>query len=263
MANDPITRLPNPPLREAIFEVRWKLNKGPSDEEFDPGFRLFLGRFYERMRTKLPVFKDLPTAQVPEAIAPRIVRHQFWTADATWPVVQAGPGILTVNHNASYDWLSFRPYAVEILNAFIDSYPQDVHKLEFSSFELKYLNQIFHPDIDADLGRFLRDYLHINTSLDEQLFLPGDHNPSPFSIHFHVQHQNKQLPGMTSVRIANFRETGSHSVILEIMVQSRQSDAVVASQNLPEWLDRAHYTTHHWFCTICKDKMMQVFRGNA
>ena len=40
--------LPNKPLVEAIFEFRWALQSNPAGGH-DPGFRILLGRFYDRV----------------------------------------------------------------------------------------------------------------------------------------------------------------------------------------------------------------------
>ena len=60
-------RLPNKPLAEAIFEFRWALDeKRGQGIAVDPGFRLLLGRYYDRVKGHYPHVVDLPTAQIPE-----------------------------------------------------------------------------------------------------------------------------------------------------------------------------------------------------
>src|SRR5437870_557567 len=93
------------PLAEAIFELRWALGTGSSTGfEHDPGFRIFLGRYYDRVHQQYPFVVDLPTAQVPEDMTAHVVRHQFRARQNGWPLTQIGPGILTVNHNEEYTW---------------------------------------------------------------------------------------------------------------------------------------------------------------
>lgn len=56
-------RLPNKPLAEAIFELRWALDeKRVQGLAVDPGFRLLVGRYYDRVKGNYPSVVDLPTA---------------------------------------------------------------------------------------------------------------------------------------------------------------------------------------------------------
>lgn len=93
--------LANKPLVEAVFELRWALKKnGPLTS--DPGFQLFQGRYYDRIKETFPFAKSLPAAEVPEAMTGHTVRQQFRASEEGWPVTQIGPGILTVNETVAY-----------------------------------------------------------------------------------------------------------------------------------------------------------------
>jgi uncharacterized protein (TIGR04255 family) len=71
--------LPNKPLVEAILELQWELQANPTNNNLqrDPGFRILLGRMYDKVRTKYPELEDLPQTLIPEEVTPRIVRHRF------------------------------------------------------------------------------------------------------------------------------------------------------------------------------------------
>ena len=102
--------LPNKPLVEAIFELRWKLRElAPQMPAHDPGFRIALGRYYDMVRKDYPAMVDLPTSQVPEDMTAYAVRHQFRVKEDKWPLTQLGPGILSVNETDGYTWETFKP----------------------------------------------------------------------------------------------------------------------------------------------------------
>jgi len=82
--------LVNKPLVEAIFELRWQLKSIEAGLPQDPGFRIALGRFYDRVAADYPIPVDLPTVQVPEDMAAYAVRHQFRAKKDGWPVTQLG-----------------------------------------------------------------------------------------------------------------------------------------------------------------------------
>ena len=56
--------LPNKPLVEAIFEVQWALSSVEGQAEVDPGFRILLGRLYDRVRSEYPFLENLQTRSV-------------------------------------------------------------------------------------------------------------------------------------------------------------------------------------------------------
>ena len=67
--------LPNKPLGEAIFELRWALDTTDQGLHHDPGFRILLGRYYDGLREHYPHIQDLPISQMPDDMA----------ASADWP----------------------------------------------------------------------------------------------------------------------------------------------------------------------------------
>jgi uncharacterized protein (TIGR04255 family) len=136
-------RLPKKPLAEAIFELRW----APDETRVkgltvDPGFRLLVGRYYDRVKADYPNVVDLPTAQIPEELAAYAVRHQFRASKDGRPVTQLGPGIVTVNETAAYSWATFKPRILSAVGALFESYPTEIAPCVPNEVMLRYLNAI-------------------------------------------------------------------------------------------------------------------------
>src|SRR5437773_12485491 len=108
-------RIPNPhplpkkPLVEAIFELRWVLQQPSEGEAIDPGFPIFLGRFYDKVSSDFPESENQPAALMPEMMTPYVVRNRFRKTTGGWPLVQIGTGIFSVNDTEGYDWSTFVP----------------------------------------------------------------------------------------------------------------------------------------------------------
>src|SRR5688572_5700647 len=100
--------LPKKPLVEAILEIRWAIQPQADGEGIDPGFSIFLGRFYDKVSSEFPESENLPAAMMPEQITPYLVRNRFRKTKGGWPLVQVGPGILSANDTEAYDWSTFR-----------------------------------------------------------------------------------------------------------------------------------------------------------
>ena len=134
--------LPNKPLVEAIFEMQWAFSSAEGQSEVDPGFRILLGRLYDRVRSEYPFLENLPQAQFPEEMTGRLVRHRFRTTKDGWPLVQVGPGVLSVNETQEYSWDRFRPRLTRAISALFESYPTDIHQLRVTQVLLRYLDAV-------------------------------------------------------------------------------------------------------------------------
>src|SRR5947209_1729030 len=112
------------PLVEAILEVRWALETKQPGTQIDPQYKLLLGRFQERVRDRYPEYEQLPAAALPDELIPYNVQHRFRRNANGWPLVQLGPGLLTVNETETYDWTTFRPLTLEAFQKLFEAYPQ-------------------------------------------------------------------------------------------------------------------------------------------
>lgn len=94
--------LANPPLVEALVEVRWELDSPAPGVSLDPNYKILLGRFYDRVRADYPFHEQLPMSLAPDELTGYQVQHRFRLAADAWPLVQLGPGILSLNDTAAY-----------------------------------------------------------------------------------------------------------------------------------------------------------------
>src|SRR5262249_46485067 len=136
-------RIPTPhplakkPLVEAIFELRWALQTQQGGQAIDPGFQIFLGRFYDKVSVDFPESENLDAALIPEMMIPYVVRNRFRKTKNGWPLVQVGSGILSVNDTEGYDWLTFRPMLRNTIQILLETYPVKIAPLKFSQVMLR------------------------------------------------------------------------------------------------------------------------------
>ena len=99
-------KLPKAPLQEVIFEVKWELSLDDQTQAFiDPGYQFGQGKFENAVAKDFPIYKSrLPADILVQMLGHKTV-HQFWKGERNWPVLQLGPGILTVNATEkNYEW---------------------------------------------------------------------------------------------------------------------------------------------------------------
>jgi uncharacterized protein (TIGR04255 family) len=259
-------RLPNKPLVEAIFELRWNLEKARTEglPPTDPGFRLMVGRYYERVRAEYPQLVDLPASQIPEDISPYTVRHQFRASKDGWPVTQVGPGIMTVNETENYSWDTFRPRLSTATKSLFDSYPTEVAPFVPRQVLLRYLNAIpFNQTTDKiTLLRFLRDYLHTGVEIDQSLFDDGEAAQSPVELNLNLTFPLPRVGLITLVLASGIKE-GRPAVIWELNVRSRKGEAPAGLSELDSWIVAAHEKLEAWFFTLCKGALLERFERTS
>ena len=162
-------KLKNAPLKEAIFELYWKL---PLDEQgfpLDPEFDLAQGRFASLITTDFPVHKRTMPAGINLKVYPKPL-HQFWKGELTLPVVQYGPGILTVNDNdRNYIWENgYRHDIQKSVETLISSYKEP---LQFNRATLKYIDSVDIPEDETDISKYISK--NFQTDLINRYEQPG------------------------------------------------------------------------------------------
>jgi uncharacterized protein (TIGR04255 family) len=137
-----MAKLPNAPLQEVIFEIRWALL--PSSEvplQTDGGFQLASGRLQTIIAKEFPIYRRIIPLHIPDQLLQYQVVHQYWKGDGKWPAIQLGPGIFTVNCTEdAYEWESqFRPLIINALSWLSEAY---LYPLAFQYANLKYIDVI-------------------------------------------------------------------------------------------------------------------------
>lgn len=230
-------KLAKAPLKEVIFELFWKMRTGPGGEPFDPGYNLAVGGFAQQIRDSFPIRKSI----LPEGVSvyPH-PQYQFWKDEATWPVIQIGPGLLTVNDtDKNYSWEgNFRANIELALNTLTDSY-EDLPK--FEKARLKYIDAIDITSESEIENTFLEK---LQTSVNRQYVLPGKLKGLA------VRQSNALDDGsIFSIDINSGRNnlTSTQAVIWTTTIEKKGD---FERTKLFQWLDSAHNLTSEMFVKL-------------
>ncbi len=261
----PVTpELKNKPLVEAIFEFHWRLEVGSGPGmESDRGFRVLLGRFFDRIRHEYPSFTDLPQSQLPEAMTPRLVRHQFRPGPDKWPLVQIGPGIITVNDTESYKWESFLPRITNVVAALFATYPSEISPLAPQHIMLRYVNAIsFNPATsEQPLLAFLREKLHTSIATHPPALGVDAPRDAPSSLVLHMSYPLKKPKGTGVLAFGTGVSDSQPAIIWELQVKAQEDDVPKNPEQCEPWLLDAHETVEDWFLSLCEGELLNLFRG--
>lgn len=253
------------PLVEAVFELRWKLQRTSPAEEVDPGFQFLLGKLYDLLGAEFPEVENLPAASVPEHMAPSVVRHRFRKAKDAWPLVQIGPGVLSVNDTASYTWTSFKPMLEKAVDSLLKAYPTKIAPLSFVQATLRYIDAVPIEQDDQNKGvlDFLRYKLHTEISIDPLLFdSSAVGSADPVGLQLRLNYPLQKPQGMGVLSFTTGLKDNIPSIIWETLVVSREDHVPTTVNEFSAWFTDAHDITDSWFFTLCRGDLLSSFGGN-
>ena len=264
--------LSHKPLVEAVFELRWGLKEvqqatpvasqqviigSQQGISIDPNYKIMVGRLYERIKDKYPITQPLPTAAIPDEIAGYVVRQRFRPGEGEWPVVQIGPGILTLNETEKYVWDDFSGRIPHILNAFFEVYPPE--DLDVNGLLLRYIDAI-----DFDFGKeniwvFLKELLKTGVNVPESLFDGTGISETPFALDLRFSFASSMLKGAMHLRFARGAKGTVEALVMETMVQSIEADAPKTCGEIMDWVQDAHDLAEDWFFKLIEGELQRRF----
>lgn len=253
--DSPNRSLPNKPLVEAIFELKWQ----PTAESLgNSAPSLLMGRLYEHLKDEYPAVEELPAALIPEQLAYHVVQRRFRANVGGWPLVQLGPGIFTINEATNYSWSEFGGRCVKAVN----------HLTELTSFpdalpvtlSLRYVNSITFDHRTEDVLEFLKDKFGVTITFPTPLLRYSSRRASS-NFNWHYALQLDSLPGDGIVRFATGMREGQPILVWEIIIVSHRIPASRVRDAFADWLNQAHEVAEHWFFALIEGELLRRFVG--
>ncbi len=265
-------KVDSPPLSEAWLEIRWRLQPSPIPGQLqDPDFPFALGVFYSAVKERYPHKQDLDASRAPVTLLPFVVRHQFWTGEGRWPVLQVGPGVATVNLTEPYSWELFRREALFLRSKLVDSFGGAMQPTEVIA--LRYLNAEPFDFSQADTLSFLK--ANLNTKVEFPSRIPNGFTTRPFPSTLNIQASYELIEPKGTANIiltTGARDMPSRAgppsnpvnvLMWQLEVASVGGYAPPLSEEAPfaAWLDSAHLAVHEWFFSFVEGDLLRKYKG--
>lgn len=250
----------HPPLVEAIFELRWELQGETETGRLkDPSYPMLYGRLYEQLKKEFPFTEDLPSVRAHPESAPYVPRHRLRREKNGYPLVQVGPGILTINEAQGYSWMSFRNTILRFVQAVMDLYPHEASPLNFIKSEIRYVNAIrLDASIENPLA-FLAEKLHTKVQLDPEIFERNQIADRPTGVSLNLSYAlQKPVSHLTlSTNLGQIDQQPAY--ILQMLVQSFGETVPADADAFSSWLQEGHEVVETCFRSLCKGALMETF----
>ncbi|MDL1971057.1 MAG: TIGR04255 family protein [Candidatus Desulfofervidaceae bacterium] len=251
--------LKNKPLVEAIFEIRWELQEPAPAMKIDPHYKILIGRIYDRVKDEYPFHEQLPTAAMPDEIAGYIVQHRFRKNKDKWPLIQVGPGILTLNDTEGYIWEDFERRIHHILHVLFEACPDAERNLKINSLLLRYIDAVDFNYEEDNIFSFLAKNLKVNITIYEKLFEETGVSNSPLGFDLKFSFPATRPKGAIHLRFARGKIKNIDALIWETHVQSIDNDAPKDLEDIKKWVGKAHDLTDDWFFKMIEGELLRRF----
>lgn len=252
----------HPPLIEAIFEIRWELETDAQTGRMrDPSYPMMYGRLYERLKKDFPFIEDLPSVQAHPEATPYVPRHRMRKDKATYPLVQVGPGIITVNESKGYTWTNFRFLALRIIESITELFPQETMPLNFTRTELRFVNGIRFDIARENPLEFLADKLHMKVEMDPAFFAQNQLHERPNAVGLNLAYALEKPMGHLAISANLGQFEGKPAFIQQTLIHSAGELVPMDAGAFTPWLEEAHETAENCFQIFCKGALMEKFCG--
>lgn len=253
-------KLTNPPLVEAIFELRWNLQEIEHGIKKDPEYKLLVGRIFENVKTDFPSYEQLPTANMPDEMAGYIIQHRFRKNKNEWPLIQIGPGIVTLNDTEEYLWGNFKEKIVYLLETLYDTYPDAETNLTVSGLVLRYIDAVPFDFENDDIFVYLKEKFKVDVNLYQKLFENEKVKAFPKGLDLKFSYDSEIPKGRMNLRFARGKKKEVDALIWETIVQSIPEETPNNKDEIVSWTNDAHDLTKDWFCNLIEGELMELFK---
>jgi uncharacterized protein (TIGR04255 family) len=249
--------LKNKPLIEAIFELRWELQERSSGIKTDPHYRILIGSMYDRVRKDYSIHEQLPTADMPDEIAGYVIQHRFRKGVNEWPLIQMGPGIITLNETDGYVWDDFKKRIIEVIKILFEIHPIKENP-KINGLLLRYIDAVDFS-YDKNIFDFLKDSMGIGVSMRPDLFEDKRVKDLPLDFDIRLTYPLLDPAGSIQLRFVRGKRNSIDALIWETIVNSIGNDIPQSEGEIINWLDKSHDLTHDWFFKIIDGELLRRF----
>lgn len=241
-----MSKLPKAPLIEVIFEIKWTV---PGNKEAQEAQYLH-GDLYPLLKSEYP-YREAVNPFVPADLLMHVPTHRFRTAANDYPLIQVGPGLVTVNTvDSKYFWNEYETRVLEVIEKLQHVYPlQNQHNVHLV---LQYIDLIRFDFQQGDVLNFLEENLNISIK-------QGFYTPQTVAGNLLLILNFPTDLGALNVNIGRGKDNqGFDGIAINTSIVS---DAIKPEGAvLKEWLSKAHECCSTIFKDMTRGKLYDSFK---
>lgn len=224
----------------------------------DPNYKLLPGRIFEKVSKEYPFHESLPTSEMPDEIAGYIIQHRFRKSINDWPLIQLGPGIITLNDTSKYEWNDYRKRIHTLLDVLYATHPQPSN-LILSGLSLRYIDAIGFESSQDSIFTFLKSKMKTDVNLNPKLFISTGVNDMPINIDMSFSFKSVKPLGIIHQRFRRGKKENTEALIWETVVNTDSDNIPKGKREIRNWIDDAHLLTDDWFFKTIEGELEKRF----
>lgn len=250
--------LQNPPLLEAIFELRWGEHTPGEFKYTNDDQSLFAGKVNALAFINGYKYTEI-LGESSSPMFPMTPTHRYRKAENTWPCFQAGLGLFTVNQvTQGYSWQGFKQSIKEGLRVFDEAGPHKIKTNKDSLVLILRYQDAFFPEKGNSAEKFLSETFHISTSLPKKFLSKDTVKEEIVAVNCQYTIKSLEPKGEVIVKVASAIINDKPGFLLETLVVSKVSmdfKTNIDPETILEWLDKAHDLQKHSFDTLVNSEV--------
>ena len=252
----------NAPLVEVIVELRWNLHPIQSfpNAAIDINYDTFISKLTDNLhRIDYTHIEDLIPNDVPKEFLAHNVVRRFREKLHSWPVIQAGPGVFTINIVPPYNgWGVFKEIVENCISIFFESYPVNQDTFKFKSVELRYVDAFTKQHGLDNPKAFMKNELDLVPAFSNRLLDLAKEGPDSFLNQGVIEFPVSDLENSVAAIKYGTGTTGDkEAVILENRV-TKTGNIPTDLKEVLSILDQSHMITNSIFEKIISDNIRQM-----
>ncbi len=255
----------NAPLVEVIAEIHWMLKPLQLDPQakIDPHYESFITEFrnYLKKIEFIHVQELLPNF-VPLEILPNQPRVRIRSAPDQWPLVQAGPGILTANIVPPYNgWKEFEGFIFDLIDGLYECYPLAPITLSIEKLNLRYIDGFDKRFGFIEYSNFAAAMLGIQPPLSNEFLRTCTKSDTELSYVFESRFQNILPDGsIGKIKIAPGSMNETDALVMEMSCEGIFSNSsFISLDSVKRWFQAAHKCLHKQFDAVTTPALKLMF----
>lgn len=244
-----MSKLPNAPLLEVIFEIKWDI--ATKSDIID--FQYLHGDLYSNLKSKYSFRENLIPPEVPAEVVKGNPVYRFREKEGSYPLVQVGPGLITLNTlDSKYYWDNFRDEANHILTILSDIYPK--HADLTLSPALTYVD-FFRYDRNKETPLdFINSNLKLSLSDEFMNHKTSELRDVNFTFNYTLENKSVSL----TLRNGTINSKTEGLVMQTKIIGAKEK---YNTQKLKDWLEEAHDLSSNTFKSITAGKLYESFKS--
>jgi uncharacterized protein (TIGR04255 family) len=240
-----MSKLPHAPLIEVVIELKWQITQ----KNELTGIQYLYGDLYNELKDKYPYRENIIPVDIPIEMILNQPVHRFRAKEGGYPLIQIGPGILTLNTiDDIYEWNSFFEDAKKVIEKFLKVYPLPDKQVVPGIMYIDFFSFNFGEND-------VLDYINRNFKVTlSQSFFEVHKPPIDFNMGFTYNIDLGQLHVNFRKGIAN----KSEGILLQTRINGKSMPA--KEEKLSIWLNNAHELTSDLFKQLTAGELYESFK---